>query len=149
MKFNGHRLEQHPNFKLILISRLSSPNIPVEFASLCTCVNFAPNQDSVKNELNWRTYSFLRPELISCKHELCYNACLCMKRLHHIDEAMLKEIKGETELQQLWTSNSSLDELSKERKTVNFSSVNIAVECGDIMRLLCKHVNIILVMIKS
>ncbi|XP_057302207.1 uncharacterized protein LOC130636487 isoform X2 [Hydractinia symbiolongicarpus] len=117
VKFNGHRLEQHPNFKLILISRLSSPNIPVEFASLCTCVNFAPNQDSVQNELKWRTYSFLRPELISCKQELYYNACVCMKRIHHIDEAMLKVIKGETDLQQLWTSNSSLDELSKQRKT--------------------------------
>ena len=125
IKFNNHRLQYDPDFRLVLVSRLYATKFPKEISSLCTVLDLRPTPYLVESDIERATMRLMRPRVELRRREILYTAFTVSQQLSEVDHAMMAEIQknADSPSQQMWKETKALDSLSHTRTHV--CTVNI------------------------
>ena len=107
--------------QLVLVSRLTNPKFAREFTSVCTYVNYAASNDTVRDDVKWTTMTSVQPDLVEYRQELYHKAFTCVRMLTDIDTMMMSIVRERSGTKELWTDTSALIKLAEKRSQVNLS----------------------------
>merc|ERR1719174_2997484 len=70
IKLGDKDIKYHPQFKLVMQTKLSNPHYPPEIQAECTCINFTVTEAGLEDQLNFAIVKLERPDLAREKSRL-------------------------------------------------------------------------------
>merc|ERR1719353_1071857 len=70
IKLGDKEIKYHPQFKLVMQTKLSNPHYPPEIQAECTCINFTVTEAGLEDQLNFAIVKLERPDLAREKSRL-------------------------------------------------------------------------------
>mmetsp|Transcript_31209 Transcript_31209/g.79123 ORF Transcript_31209/g.79123 Transcript_31209/m.79123 type:complete len:3875 (-) Transcript_31209:127-11751(-) len=92
VKVGDKEVEYHPNFKLILHTKLANPHYPPEIQAECTLINFMVTEDGLEDQLLAKVVTKERPDLEEEKSVLIKQQNQFTVKLKELEDDLLRKL---------------------------------------------------------
>jgi len=92
VKVGDKEVEYHPNFKLILHTKLANPHYPPEVQAECTLINFMVTEDGLEDQLLAKVVTKERPDLEEEKSVLIKQQNQFTVKLKELEDDLLRKL---------------------------------------------------------
>jgi len=92
VKVGDKEVEYHPNFKLILHTKLANPHFPPEVQAECTLINFMVTEDGLEDQLLAKVVTKERPDLEEEKTVLIKQQNEFTVKLKQLEDDLLRKL---------------------------------------------------------
>merc|ERR1719191_2073059 len=92
MKLGDKEIKYHPQFKLVMQTKLSNPHYPPEIQAECTCINFTVTEAGLEDQLNFAIVKLERPDLAREKSRLIAQQNEFKVKLAELEALLLEKL---------------------------------------------------------
>merc|ERR1719218_161066 len=92
IKLGDKEIKYHPQFKLVMQTKLSNPHYPPEIQAECTCINFTVTEAGLEDQLNFAIVKLERPDLAREKSRLIQQQNEFKVKLAELEALLLEKL---------------------------------------------------------
>merc|ERR1719299_274974 len=92
IKLGDKEIKYHPQFKLVMQTKMANPHYPPEIQAECTCINFTVTEAGLEDQLNFAIVKLERPDLAREKSRLIAQQNEFKVKLAELEALLLEKL---------------------------------------------------------